>query len=69
MPESSLGFLLSQMQAPEFPLPLGIFRNASLPAYEELCAEQSAALVAEKGSGHLESLLLGGAAWTVAAEH
>jgi len=44
---------------------LGIFRDVSRPAYEALCAEQSAALVAEKGVGHLESLLLGGSAWTV----
>jgi len=67
-PDASLGFLLSQLQAPEFPLPLGIFRNASLPAYEDLCADQAAAVVAEKGSGHLESLLQGSASWTVSAE-
>lgn len=66
--DASLGFLLSQMQSPEFPLPLGIFRQASLPAYEELCAAQAASVMAEKGPGDLESLLLGGAAWTVSAD-
>ena len=68
-PDASPGFLLSQRQAPEFPLPLGIFRNVSLPGYEELCADQSASVIADKGRGRLESLLQGGASWTVSAEH
>lgn len=67
-PDASRGFLLSQLQAPEFPLPLGIFRSVSLPGYEELCADQSAAVIADKGRGRLESLLQGGASWTVSAE-
>jgi 2-oxoglutarate ferredoxin oxidoreductase subunit beta len=68
-PEAGLGFLLSQLQAPEFPLPLGIFRKVNSPGYEELCADQAAAVIADKGKGRLESLLQGGASWTVSTEH
>lgn len=68
-PNSSLAFLLSQLHSPELPVPLGIFRKVCLPAYEELCAEQSAAVVAEKGAGNLQSLLQGGASWLVTETH
>lgn len=66
---AGLGFLLSQLQAPEFPVPLGVFRQVTEPAYEDLCADQAAAVRAKQGIGRLDALLQGGAAWTVAAEH
>ena len=66
---AGLGFLLSQLQAPEFPVPLGVFRQVTEPAYEDLCADQADAVRAKQGIGRLDALLQGGAAWTVAAEH
>ena len=62
-PDPSLAFLLAQLDAPSFPLPLGIFRAADSETYEALHAEQAASAVAQKGRGALKALLEGEQAW------
>ena len=62
-PDHSLAFLLAQLDAPSFPLPLVIFRAADSETYEALHAEQAASAVAQKGRGALKALLEGEQAW------
>lgn len=63
--EPSLGFLLSRMQNPEFPEPMGIFRAVEIPRYTDLVRQQMDQAVAKKGKGDLQALLTGPETWTV----
>lgn len=60
-----LGFLLAQLEAPGFPVPLGIFRAVEAPTYEDRYAEQAATVVARKGRGELAALLRGSNTWEI----
>ncbi len=65
MDDPSLAFLLSRMQTPAFPEPLGIFRRVQRPTYEDLMARQIADARARVGSGDMTALLEGADAWDV----
>ena len=62
---SGLAFFLSQLDAPRFPVPLGVFRSVNAPSYEELNKQLHADARARKGRGDLASLLGGGDTWTI----
>jgi 2-oxoglutarate ferredoxin oxidoreductase subunit beta len=55
-PEPTLAYLLSRMRQPEFPEPIGVFRDVQKPCYEELVNDQVARAVAQKGEGDLSKL-------------
>ncbi len=63
--EPSLAFLLARMRYPEFPEPVGIFRDVERPVYDELVERQMQDIVQEKGEGDLEALFNSGDTWTV----
>jgi 2-oxoglutarate ferredoxin oxidoreductase subunit beta len=63
--EPALAYLLSRMQYPEFPVPLGVFYTAERPQLEEIVEEQSTHAIAQLGAGSLERLLSSGETWTV----
>ncbi len=63
--EPTLAYLLSRMQHPEFPVPLGVFYSADRPCLETIVEEQSTQIIARSGAGSLERLLKSGATWTV----
>jgi 2-oxoglutarate ferredoxin oxidoreductase subunit beta len=63
--EPALAYLLSRMQYPEFPVPLGVFYTAERPQLEEIVEEQSTQAIAQLGAGSLERLLSSGETWTV----
>lgn len=65
-PHGSLAFLLAQFAAPEFPLPLGVFRAVDAPAFEDMNADLVDKARQQRGPGDLASLLAGGDTWTVA---
>ena len=60
-----LAMLLSRMKFPEFPVPIGVFRNISAPMYDQSLNEQVADARQEKGEGDLMELLHSGDTWTV----
>ena len=62
--EPSLAFLLTRMRHPEFPEPLGIFRDVSKPIYDRAVNEQVAKACA-KGEGDLDALFDSGDTWVV----
>jgi 2-oxoglutarate ferredoxin oxidoreductase subunit beta len=64
-PEPTLAYLLSRMRFPDFPVPMGVFRNVEEPTYEDLLADQIETATQKLGEGKLEELLSAGETWTV----
>jgi 2-oxoglutarate ferredoxin oxidoreductase subunit beta len=63
--EPSLAFLLSRMRYPEFPEPMGIFRDVEAPIYDQRVTEQIAAETKKKGPGDFDALFNSGDTWIV----
>lgn len=63
--EPTLATVLSRMISPEFPEPVGVFREIRKPTYEELLDRQIADVRAKRGVGKLEDLFKAEDAWTV----
>jgi 2-oxoglutarate/2-oxoacid ferredoxin oxidoreductase subunit beta len=64
-PDPSLAFLLSREGGPGFPVPIGVFRDVSVPTYDELMSAQIDQAWAKKGKGSLKDLIYSGMRWTV----
>ena len=63
-PSSSLAFALSQLDHPEFPVPLGVLRSVQRPTLEGEHAAQNAEARANRRSD-LDDLLRGPNTWVV----
>jgi len=57
--------MLTMMDYPEYPLPVGIFRAAKKPVYEQELEAQIKEVTAIKGRRNLQALLRGSEYWTV----
>jgi 2-oxoglutarate ferredoxin oxidoreductase subunit beta len=57
--------LLSRLRYPEFPEPIGVFRDVQRPMYDVQLNSQLAEAKAKRGSGNLEALFNSGDTWTV----
>ncbi|MGH3399683.1 MAG: 2-oxoacid:ferredoxin oxidoreductase subunit beta, partial [Streptosporangiaceae bacterium] len=60
-----LAFMLSRMWWPDYPVPVGVFRNVERPTHDEMLTAQVQTAVAQRGEGDLAELLRSGDAWTV----
>jgi 2-oxoglutarate ferredoxin oxidoreductase subunit beta len=61
-----LAYLLGQMSnEPEFPTPIGIFRQVEKPTYDGDMNKQIESIKAKRGEGDLEKLLFSGNTWEV----
>ncbi|MCC6958758.1 MAG: 2-oxoacid:ferredoxin oxidoreductase subunit beta [Dehalococcoidia bacterium] len=60
----SLANILVGMDYPEFPVPIGVFRDIEAPVYDQLVTEQVEQAQA-KGKGSLEAILHAGETWVV----
>ncbi len=63
--DPSLAFLLAQMRHPEFPEPLGVFRDVERPVYDEAVRNQVADAREKLGEGNLDTLFNSGDTWVV----
>lgn len=63
--QSGLAYLLSRMHYPEFPEPIGVFRDVERPIYDAQVNAQVSEAVAKRGEGDLESLFNTGDTWMV----
>jgi 2-oxoglutarate ferredoxin oxidoreductase subunit beta len=63
--DPNLAFLLSRMRMPDFPEPLGVFREIQKPVYGELVHNQITEAIKLRGEGDLQSLVTGTETWTV----
>lgn len=60
-----LAFLLSRMRHPEFPEPIGVFRDVERATYDDMINAQVEDAKEEKQEGELANLFAGGETWTV----
>jgi len=60
-------YVLAEMdlEKPEKPVPIGIFRSVEAPAYDEEINRQIAAAVQKRGAGNLRDLIWSGETWQV----
>jgi 2-oxoglutarate/2-oxoacid ferredoxin oxidoreductase subunit beta len=61
----ALAALLADLEPPNFPMALGIFRDVERPTYDELLLSQVSATTAQRGRGDLRKLLNAGTTWDV----
>src|SRR5687767_14223430 len=64
-PDPSLAFLLSRMRHPDFPEPLGVFRDVEQQRYGDLVRAQIAEAKTKQGEGDIQKLITGSDTWTV----
>jgi 2-oxoglutarate/2-oxoacid ferredoxin oxidoreductase subunit beta len=64
-PDPTLAYLLSGMSYPEYPVPIGVFRNIRKPTYDELMTGQLQKSVETFGKGDLAKLFNSGDTWIV----
>jgi len=65
-PTNQLAFLLSRMRHPEFPEPIGVFRDVDRATYNDQINDQVDEARAEQQDGDLTKLFNSGDTWTVA---
>ena len=63
--DERLGYLLSRLGPPDFPMPMGIFHRANFPAYEKGVHGQVDEARKKKGEGELLKLIHAGDTWEV----
>lgn len=63
--DSTLVHLLARMRHPQFPEPIGVFRDIELPIFEDQVRGQVTAAIEKRGKGDLNKLFSSGDTWTV----
>ena len=64
-PEGTLAYLLSRLDYPDFPVPVGVLRDVQRPTYDGLLEEQEAQAQKRFGTGDLDALFNQGDTWVV----
>ncbi len=64
--EPTLAYLLSRFRYPEFPEPIGVFRDVERPQYDVELKRQIEEAKKKKGEGDLNKVFNAGDTWTVA---
>jgi 2-oxoglutarate ferredoxin oxidoreductase subunit beta len=62
---AAYAFMLAQMEAPSFPVPVGVYRNVEAPIFDAAMHAQVEQVTAKKGPGDLKGLLYSGDTWEV----
>ncbi len=63
--DPSVAFLLSRMEGPAFPVPVGVIRAVQRPTYDQLMQQQLDEIARAEGPGDLRELFTEGDTWTV----
>ena len=63
--DTSLAYMLSQLDQPDFPVPLGVFRAVERPVYSDQLNVQVEAMRKERGRGDFHEYLHAGETWEV----
>jgi 2-oxoglutarate/2-oxoacid ferredoxin oxidoreductase subunit beta len=64
---STLVYMLSRMRRPDFPEPIGVFRDVVTETFEEAVLGQIQEAVTQRGPGNLQKLFNSGDTWKVGA--
>lgn len=65
VPSPDYAFLLSRMENPEFPVPMGVLRNVKAPVYEDMVQAQIQTAIDKKGEGSLQDLICTEDTWEI----
>jgi 2-oxoglutarate/2-oxoacid ferredoxin oxidoreductase subunit beta len=65
MDGEAMGYLLSRLQPPAFPMPIGVFRATSRTTYEEGVHTQIKTAIQKRGAGSVSDLISSGETWEV----
>jgi 2-oxoglutarate ferredoxin oxidoreductase subunit beta len=63
--DPGIAFMLSRMEWPEYPVPVGVIRAVQRPTYDALMTKQIEDVIAAEGEGDLREIFLEGDTWTV----
>ena len=63
--DPTYAFMLSRLEYPDYPVPIGVLRAVSKPSYDEVVKEQGERVQKTRGTGDLAQLLAGPETWTV----
>ncbi len=63
--DPSIAFLLSRMDYPDYPVPVGVIRAVRRPTYDELMTQQIDLAIATEGEGDIREIFVEGDTWTV----
>ncbi len=66
--DPTLAWMLSRMEPPDFPVPIGIFRMVEKPTYADLLLQQHEAARKRRGTGDLHKLFFDADTWEVEAQ-
>jgi len=53
------------MEYPDYPVPIGVFRDITKPTYEDMLAGQIKSATEKMGPGNLEKLINSGDTWVI----
>ncbi len=57
-------YMLSQLEHPDYPIPVGVFRNVEKPTYDKLLTDQVESAI-KSGSNDLQSMVAGPDTWEI----
>ncbi|HEX8090111.1 MAG TPA: 2-oxoacid:ferredoxin oxidoreductase subunit beta [Blastocatellia bacterium] len=64
-PDSYLAYMLARMEYPDYPVPIGVFRDVEKATYESMLEQQIEAAREKAGVGNLEKLIHSGDTWVI----
>jgi len=64
-PDSYLAYMLARMEYPDYPVPIGVFRDVTKATYEDMLSDQIRMATEKKGPGDLEKLINAGDTWII----
>ena len=63
--DSYLAYMLARMEYPDYPVPIGVFRDVEKATYEDLLKQQIDTACEKTGPGSLEKLIHSGDTWVI----
>jgi 2-oxoglutarate ferredoxin oxidoreductase subunit beta len=63
--DPTIAFMLTRMDYPEFPVPIGVIRDVQRATYNDLMDQQIETAIANQGAGDLDALFRQGDTWEV----
>ena len=64
-PVARLAYILSRLDYPDFPVPVGVLRAVERPTYDGIVEEQEALAIQRSGHGDLDKMFNSGDTWVV----
>jgi 2-oxoglutarate ferredoxin oxidoreductase subunit beta len=64
-PDTYLAYMLARMEYPDYPVPIGVFRDVIKATYEDMLSDQIKTATERMGPGNLEKLMNRGDTWVI----